>query len=150
MQTLSKQQYCTFQLDNLVFGVEVLKVQEVMLQPTMTPVPLAPPLVRGLMNLRGQIVPSLDLRKRLNLPSMTDQLPMSVVLTTDDGPVSLMVDQIGDVVEIEEESFEQTPSTVQGPTREIVAGVYKLKDRLLLVLDVDRAVNFDAEICANS
>lgn len=146
MSVMTNKQYCTFQLDNLTFGVEVLKVQEVMLQPTMTPVPLAPALVRGLMNLRGQIVPSLDLRKRLNLPLNTEATPMSVVLTTEDGPVSLMVDQIGDVVEIGEESFEPTPSTVQGETRDIVAGVYKLKDKLLLVLDVDRAVTFDSEV----
>lgn len=138
-------QYCTFQLDNLIFGVEVLKVQEVLLQQPMTPVPLAPDVVSGLMNLRGQIVPALDLRRRLSLPPLEGKVPMSVVVATDDGPVSLMVDQIGDVVEIGEEAFEPTPSTVQGMTREIVKGIYKLKDRLLLVLDVDRAVQFEAE-----
>ena len=139
------QQYCTFQLDDLVFGVEVLKVQEVLLQQAMTRVPLAPPLVKGLMNLRGQIVPSLDLRERLNLPPVSDKVPMNVVVSTDDGPVSLMVDQIGDVVEIDVEQFEPTPQTVQGITRHIIKGVCKLKDRLLLILDVERAVTLEPE-----
>jgi purine-binding chemotaxis protein CheW len=142
---IKRKQYCTFQLGNLDFGVEVLNVQEVMLQPTITSVPLAPPVVRGLMNLRGQIVPSIDLRERLELPADSDRLPMCVVLTSDDGPVSLLVDQIGDVVEIGEEAFEPTPATVQGETRKIVAGVYKLEKRLLLVLDVERALTFELE-----
>ncbi len=144
---IKKKQYCTFQLGNLDFGVEVLNVQEVMLQPKITAVPLAPQVVRGLMNLRGQIVPSIDLRERLGLPTNNDSLPMCVVLTSDDGPVSLLVDQIGDVVEIGEEAFEPTPATVQGETQKIVAGVYKLVNRLLLVLDVERALTFDMESC---
>lgn len=144
---VKKKQYCTFQLGSLDFGVEVLNVQEVMLQPNITAVPLAPQVVRGLMNLRGQIVPSIDLRERLGLPTSTERLPMCVVLTSEDGPVSLLVDLIGDVVEIGEEAFEPTPATVQGETRRIVAGVYKLENRLLLVLDVERALTFELEVC---
>lgn len=144
---IKKKQYCTFQLGDLDFGVEVLNVQEVMLQPAITSVPLAPQVVRGLMNLRGQIVPSIDLRERLGLSTDRERLTMCVVLASDDGPVSLLVDQIGDVVEIGEEAFEPTPATVQGETGKIVAGVYKLENRLLLVLDVERALTFEAEAC---
>ena len=94
-----ERQYCTFYLDGHYFGVDVLKVQEVIRYQEMTRVPLAPPVVRGLINLRGQIVTAIDLRRRLDLPDRpADQLPVNVVVQTDDGAVSLLVDEIGDVL----------------------------------------------------
>lgn len=135
-------QFATFYLHGLFFGVEVLKVQEVIRYQEMTRVPTAPAMIRGLINLRGQIVTAIDLRHRLELPPRdADRLPMNVVVRTDDGAVSLLVDEIGDVVEVPDEAYENTPKTLTGPTRELVRGVYKLKDRLLLILDTERAVN---------
>ena len=135
-------QYATFLLDGLYFGIEVLNVQEVIRHQDMTPVPLAPPMVRGLINLRGQIVTALDLRTRLGLSPRTDgDMPMNVVVRTPDGVVSLLVDEIGDVVEIEDDSYEQPPATLNGVARELVTGVYKLKERLLLVLDTERTIS---------
>src|ERR1700746_2142964 len=94
---------CTFILDGLYFGVDVLKVQEIIRYQEMTRVPLAPPVVRGLINLRGQIVTAIDLRRRLELTDRpADQLPINVVVHTDDGAVSLLVDEIGDVLEVPE------------------------------------------------
>ena len=134
-------QFCTFHLDNLFFGVEVEKVQEVLRFQEMTQVPLAPPVVRGLINLRGQIVTAIDLRRRLGLPDRPDgTVPMNVVVRKDEGAVTLLVDEIGDVLEVEEEFFEGPPETLTGPGRELVRGVYKLDGRLLLILDTDRAV----------
>jgi purine-binding chemotaxis protein CheW len=137
-------QFATFVLDGLFFGVEVLKVQEVIRYQEMTRVPLAPPEISGLINLRGQIVTALDLRRRLELhPRPADQLPMNVVVRTDDGAVSLLVDEIGDVVEVSEESFERPPETIRGVARELIRGVYKLKERLLLILDTEKTVTLD-------
>jgi purine-binding chemotaxis protein CheW len=134
-------QCCTFFLDEMYFGVEVRQVQEVIRYQEMTRVPLAPPGVQGLINLRGQIVTAIDLRQRLQLgPRAGDQLPMNVVVRTDDGPVSLLVDEIGDVVEVDEASFERPCETIDDGARALISGVYKLKDRLLLVLDTEKAV----------
>ena len=117
----------------------MLKVQEIISYQEMTRVPLAPPVVRGLINLRGQIVTALDLRRRLGFPDRpADQLPVNVVVQTDDGAVSLLVDEIGDVLSVPEAGFERAPETLQGAARELVLGVYKLDHRLLLILDADR------------
>lgn len=135
-------QYCTFFLDGLFFGVEVLKVQEVIRYQEMTGVPLASRTIQGLINLRGQIVTAIDLRRRLDLPARSaSELPMNVVVRTDDGAVSLLVDDIGDVVEIQDDARERPPETLRGIARELVTGVYKLKERLLLVLDTEKTVN---------
>ena len=135
------QQLSTFYVDNLFFGVDVLKVQEVIRYQVMTPVPLASSTVSGLINLRGQIVTAIDLRRRLSLPPRPDDRnPMNVVIRTDDGAVSLLVDEIGDVLEVEERTLEPPPPTIEGVAREMITGVYKLDDRLLLVLDHEKAL----------
>jgi purine-binding chemotaxis protein CheW len=134
--------FCTFFLDGLYFGIEILDVQEVIRYQQMTRVPLAPPVVRGLINLRGQVVVALDLRKRLGLKDRPDgQLPMNVVVHGDDGAVSLLVDDVGDVLEVSEEAFEPPPPTLQGVARTLIRGAYKLDGRLLLVLDGRRVVD---------
>lgn len=138
----STQQFCTFLLDGHMFGTPVPKVQEVIQHQEMTRVPLAPDVVRGLINLRGQIVSAIDLRRRLGLEDRpAGQLPMNVVVRTNDGAVSLLVDEIGDVIEVEEETLESPPETLQGFAREVVNGVYKLSGHLLLALDIDKIVD---------
>ena len=135
-------QYATFFLNNLFLGVEVLKVQEVIRYQEMTRVPLAPTMIQGLINLRGQIVTAIDLRRRFEFPARAEgQLPMNVVVRSEDGAVSLLVDEIGDVVEIEDDAYERPPETLIGAARELVTGVYKLKKRLLLILDTERTVS---------
>jgi purine-binding chemotaxis protein CheW len=138
----NSKQFCTFFLNGLFFGVEVLKVQEVIRYQEMTRVPLAPGMIRGLINLRGQIVTAIDLRHRLELPlRAAGQLPMNVVVRSEDGAVSLLVDEIGDVVEICDDTYERPPETLKGVARELIQGVYKLKERLLLILDTEKTVN---------
>ena len=135
-------QYCTFYVDGLFFGVDVLRVQEVIRYQEMTRVPLASNVVSGLINLRGQIVTAIDLRRRLVLKDRAaDQLPMNVVIRTDDGAVSLLVDEIGDVLEVDESTYERPPETLHGVARQLVRGVYKLKDRLLLIIDTEQTVD---------
>lgn len=134
-------QFCTFYVDGLYFGLEVLKVQEVIRYQEMTRVPLSPRTIRGLINLRGQIVTAIDLRRKLELSERPKEtLPMNVVVHTEDSAASLLVDEIGDVVTVDADAYEQTPETLSGVARELIQGVYKLKDRLLLILDTSRAV----------
>jgi purine-binding chemotaxis protein CheW len=131
----------TFHLSGHLFGVEVATVQEVVRHQPMTRVPLAPPALSGLINLRGQIIPAVDLRRRLGFPDRPDgELPMVVVVRAGDGMVGLLVDRIGDVVEVSEEAFEEPPDTLAGVARELIIGAYKLRDALLLSLDVQGAV----------
>lgn len=137
---IGSQQFCTFHVDDLFFGVEVRKVQEVIRSQTMTRVPLASRVVSGLINLRGQIATAIDLRQRLGLRERPQEcLSMNVVVRTDEGVVSLLVDEIGDVQEVQEGAFEQPPETLLGEARGLIQGAYKLDGRLLLVLDVDKA-----------
>jgi purine-binding chemotaxis protein CheW len=133
-------QMCTFTLDRYLFGVDVRQVQEVLRWQPMTRVPLAPSLVRGLINLRGQIVTAFDLRERLELPRRREDMqPVNVVLRRDDGAVALLVDDIGDVVEIDEAKLERPPHTLRGPAAEIVRWVVQRPGALLCVMDTARA-----------
>lgn len=142
-------QFCTFYVDGHFYGVEVQTVQEVIRYQEMTRVPLAPREVRGMMNLRGQIVTAIDLRRRLGLAERAEgDVPMNVIVRCDDGPTSLLVDEIGDVVEVDDDQFERPPETLSGPSRELIRGAYKLKGRLLLTLDTNKAAQTAAETSA--
>jgi purine-binding chemotaxis protein CheW len=139
-------QFCTFYLDKLLFGVELKGVQEVIRSLEMTKVPLAPAVVNGLINLRGQIVTAVDLRRRLELaPAPPGMLAMNVVVRSDDGAVSLLVDEIGDVVEVDDSTFERPPETLRGRVREVITGVHKLNVRLMHVLDIEKACEMMAD-----
>jgi purine-binding chemotaxis protein CheW len=132
---------CTFWLAGMCFGVEVLEVQEVIRFHELTPVPLAPHVIEGLMNLRGQIITAIDLRRRMELPERVEgSEPVNLVIRTADGAVSLLVDQIGDVVEVDHERFEPPPETVEGVGRDLIVGAYKLDGVLLLELDTARVI----------
>lgn len=134
--------YSTFSVDGLFFGIEVLEVQEVLRYQEMTRVPLAAEVVEGLINLRGQIVTALDMRRRLGLgPRAPGSTPMNMVVRSEEGAVSLLVDEIGDVIEVDRSSFEPCPENVPPEQRALIGGVYKLDGRLLLVLDTRRALN---------
>jgi purine-binding chemotaxis protein CheW len=137
----TSRQYCTFLIDDLLMALEVERVQEVLRPQEMTPVPLASRVVKGLINLRGQIVTAVDLRRRLQLPDRAEGLAsMNIVVRAEGGAIALLVDEIGDVLEVEQATFERPPETLQGVARDLLLGIYKLKDRLLLVLDADKAV----------
>jgi purine-binding chemotaxis protein CheW len=136
-------QFCTFYVNDILLGIEVLAVQEVLKHQEVTEVPLAPPEIQGLINLRGQIITAINLRSRMNLPPRkNDKGSMNVVTRIDKEVVSFLVDSVGDVLEVEDESFEPVPSTVDAATRELMTGVYKLEGkRLLMVLDATKAAN---------
>jgi purine-binding chemotaxis protein CheW len=135
-------QFSTFFVADLFFGVDVLNVQEVLRFQPMTPVPQAPGVIEGLINLRGQIVTAIDMRRRLRLPPRAEnKSPMNMVVRTPDGAVSLLVDEIGDVLDMDATTYERTPENLDPAARELIRGVYKLKGQLLLVLDAERTVD---------
>lgn len=135
-------QYCTVHLGELRLGIEVVQVQEVIRPQPMTRVPLAGHGVRGLINLRGHIVTAVDLRERFGLPPFGDGCQsMNVVVRTAGGSVSLLVDRIGDVLEVRTMDREPVPATVPLATRELLTGVYQLSGGLLLVLGIGRTLD---------
>lgn len=141
--TNSSSQFSTFFVADLFFGVDVLHVQEVLRAQPMTSVPQAPDVIEGLINLRGQIVTAIDMRRRLLLPARAVDNPgsMNIVVRTADGAVSLLVDEIGDVLGMDASEYERPPDNLAPAAKDLIRGVYKLKDRLLLVLDEERTVD---------
>ncbi|WP_308123828.1 chemotaxis protein CheW [Modestobacter marinus] len=134
-------QLATFWLDGDLFGVEVEHVQEVLRSQGITRVPLAPPAVAGLINLRGQVVTAIELRERLGRkPRPEGQEAVVIVVRLHGEAVSLLVDSIADVVDVNVRDFEAPPDTLDGAGRELIRGAYKLAGQLLLALDVNRAV----------
>lgn len=134
----SETQYCTFFVDGLLFGVEVLQVQEIMSEFVVGSVPLAPPMIAGLINHRGQIVTAIDMRKRLDLPASTIPPARMLVVRCNEETFALLVDKIGDVVAANPKDFEDAPENVNESARELVEGAYKLTDRLLLPLRMEK------------
>jgi len=136
---MSDRLYATFYVDDTFFGIAATDVQEVLRTQPMTRVPLAPPEISGLINLRGQIVVAIDLRERLGRDAAPEGIdPLNVVVRTEHGPVSLIVDDIGDVLEASDDVLEAPPETLTGPTKDLVTAVHKLDDQLMLVVDVKR------------
>ena len=134
-------QLCTFMVGDLVFALEVTRIQEVILLQQITQVPLASGVIRGLINLRGQIVTAVDLRARLGLPPRpnVEDPPMNVVIRSEEGLMSLVVDAIGDVIEVSDQTFEKPPSTLDDNLKEVVERVCKQPGQLILVLRHEQA-----------
>ena len=136
--------YCTFHLGELFLGISVTTVQEVLRSPDRTRVPLVPAVVDGLINLRGDIVTTIDLRQRLGLAPRADGGgSLDVVVRHGDGVVSLLVDEIGDVFDADGVALEPLPPTLRGVVRRVVTGMHQVGDRLLLVLDTDALLDLD-------
>ena len=137
-------QFCTFYLGSDLFGVPVLQVQEVVRQHEITQVPLAPAVVRGLINLRGNIVSTIDMRRVLRMEPLADASgSINVITRVAGGLVSLLVDHIGDVIDAPEDRFEPVPSVLAGEIRQVISRVCKLPGNLLMILNPDRIVEFD-------
>jgi purine-binding chemotaxis protein CheW len=135
-------QYATFEVADQLFGLEVNRVQEVLSFSEYTPVPLAPDYVGGLFNLRGQVIAALDLQVRLGLPprDLTAGEAMNVIVRLEDESVSLLVDRIGDVVELDDAAAEPPPDTLAGPIRDLITATFPVEGRLMLALDARAAV----------
>jgi purine-binding chemotaxis protein CheW len=135
-------QLATFRLDGDLYGIEVEHVQEVLRSQQLTRVPLAPAAVAGLINLRGQVVTAIELRERLGRPARPEGTdPVVIVVRLHGEAVSMLVDSIADVVDVDAADFEAPPDTLEGQARDLIRGAYKLHGQLLLALDVQKAVS---------
>jgi len=132
--------YITFTIADGLYGIEVLQVEETLGHLNRTPVPLAPVNVAGLINLRGQVVTALDIRPKLGLePLAPTEESMMVVIENGGESLSLLVDEVGEVLTVEDADFEPSPASLSEQMRELVTGAYKLPGQLLLTLDVAAA-----------
>jgi purine-binding chemotaxis protein CheW len=135
---------CTFDVDTLFIGIQISRIQEILRPQPVTPVPLTSSVIRGLMSLRGQIVPVIDLAERLGVQLQDNGAEaFNVLIRTPDGPVSLLVDHVGDVVEVSADSFEPAPDTLRSSLRPLIRGAYKLERRLLLALNAEAAIQVE-------
>jgi len=142
----ASQKYSTFYLNGICFGVAVERVQEVMEFQEITAVPLAPAALPGIINLRGQIIATIDLKTRLELCGGETAGPaMMIVLRTSEGPMNLVVDRIGNVIDVDPEQFEKPTETLKPAVRAATTHVCKLEDRLLLVLDTEEIIRLPEE-----
>lgn len=140
----NERKICTFYLDNYFFGLDVSQIQEVIRYHEMTEVPLADKTISGLINLRGQIVTAIDMRKRLDLPNISaGQKPTNIIVRTDDGAVSLWVDDIGDVIDLAADTFELPPENLEGEIRNVLKEVCKFENNLLLILDIGQILTLN-------
>lgn len=146
-------QYCTFFLKNIHFGIDIKQVQEVIQTPEITPVPLAPIDICGLINLRGQIVTAIDLQSRIEIghklqnfinDSALDEdfLSYNIIVQSPDEVASLLVDDIGDMLELSLDEFEPPPATLTGKIRQLLKGVYALPQGFLMILDIEKVLGF--------
>lgn len=128
----------TFYLNDDLYGIPVEHVQEVTGSLEPAPTPLAPKFVDGLINLRGQIATAIDLKELLKLPKKENQSTMSVVCKIDGNLVSLIVDTIDEVMDVEALPFEKPPETVDPSVRKYLSGIYKANGSLLSCFDVEK------------
>jgi len=129
-------EYLTMEIAGQMFGVPVLLVQDVLGEQKVTKIPLARPEIAGSLNLRGRVVTAINVRKRLHLDDSTGGEHMSIVVEHEEELYSLMVDKVGDVISLSSKEFEKNPATLDTTLREISAGIYRLKEQLLVILDV--------------
>lgn len=135
--------YVTMVINGQLFGIPVLEVQDVLGKQQITHIPLAPPEVAGSLNLRGRIVTAIDVRLRLGLERNEEaQREMSIVVEHKEELYSLVVDSVGEVLTLSEDAFEQNPATLDNRWKSISAGIYRLQEELLVVLDVDKLLGF--------
>lgn len=142
----TSQKYATFYLNGICFGVAIEKVQEVLEFQEITPVPLSPAVLPGIINLRGQILTTIDLKTRLCLAaSQSVEQPMMIVVRTGEGPMNLVVDKIGSVLDVDSSLFEEPTETLKPEVRTVTTHVCKLESALLLVLDTEKIIQLPEE-----
>ncbi len=135
-------QFTTFYVAGRLYGVDVIKVQEVVKPMPMTTIPLAPHYLTGLINLRGQIATGIGMRELFDLPKKKPEELMNVVCKVNGIMLSFQVDEIGDVLEVKREQFESLPTTISESVRRFLGGVYKVNNQLLCVIDIEPIASF--------
>ena len=138
----STAEFVTVTVDGQMFGIPVLSVQDVLGPQKITKIPLSPPEIAGVLNLRGRIVTAIDLRRRLGLDPADRKQSMSIVVDHHGELYSLLIDEVGEVLSAPADAFEHNPPTMEGRWREVSIGIFRLQDRLLVILDVERLLTF--------
>jgi purine-binding chemotaxis protein CheW len=139
----------TIMLAGQAFGIPVDEVRDVLAPPPMTPIPLAPPEVAGALNLRGHVVVAIDLRKRLGLPPAAEGARVMCVVVEVDGELyCFLVDRVGDVLRPADDMIEHGTSVLDPAWRQVAAGICRLDDCLLVVLDVGKAIHLEVKAAA--
>jgi purine-binding chemotaxis protein CheW len=137
-------QLVTFRIGEEEFGVNILQVQEIIRMLDITKVPKAPDFVEGVINLRGKVIPVIDLRKRFGLPARErDKMSRIIVVEIGTTVVGFIVDAVSEVLRLPASTVEPPPPVVAGLDAEYISGVGKLDDRLLIMLDMDRLLSRD-------
>lgn len=141
-------QFFTFKLGQYLCGIDIQMVREVLRHQATTRIPLAPAVVMGLINLRGQILTVIDLRIRLGLKARSDgHLPVNIVVSSDnhreDGNIALLVDEVGDVIEVESTTCEPPPESINGSIRDLITTVCKTDKGLMHIVDIGKACRMD-------
>ena len=139
---MAGRQFCTFFLDGQLFGVPVPQVQEVIGFHDLTRVPLAPPEIAGLLNLRGRIVTLIDLRRRFGLGEREKgSTCMAIGVESRGESYGLLIDSVGEVLKLDEAAREPNPINLDARLARVSAGIYRLDGQLLIVADVDRVLD---------
>lgn len=137
-------QLVSFKIGDEEFGVEILKVQEINRMLSITKVPNAPSFVEGVVNLRGKVIPIIDLRSRLNMEKKESDSKTRIVVVEIDGKiVGFIVDEVSEVLRIPRNITEPPPAVVAGIDSDYITAVGKLEDRLLILLDLDKVLKSD-------
>ncbi len=138
------EEFVTFTVAGQLFGIPVLQIQDVLSSYQITPIPLAPPEITGSLNLRGRVVTAIDVRLRLGLPARSDETEsMSIVAENEGELYSLMVDSVGEVLALSQSAYERNLPTLDAKFRTFSNGIYRLDKQLLVVLDVNRLLDYE-------
>lgn len=140
---VDEQVFVTIYVEKQLFGIQVERVQDILIPEKIARIPLAPPEVAGAINLRGRIVTVIEVRKRLGLaPKKTKGPAMCVTVEQGNELYSLMVDSVGNVLTLPLARIEPNPTTLDARWRSISTGVVRLDGELMVVMDVDSFLTF--------
>lgn len=137
-------QLVSFKIGDAEFGVDILKVQEINKMMELTIVPNTPPFIEGVVNLRGRIIPVINLRSRLGLkPKEYNSETRIIVVELEDKTIGFIVDEVKEVLRIPKSITEQPPEIVSGVDAEYITAIGKLEDRLLILLELDKILTIE-------
>ena len=141
-------EYVTAEIGGELIGLPILRVQDVFIPEGPTRVPLAPPEIAGMLNLRGRIVTLIDMRKRLGLAGQAEKASLAIGVESRGESYGLLIDAIGEVLKLDEDAREPNPVNLDSRLARVSMGIHRLNDRLLMLLDVDRVLDIAAESIA--
>jgi len=137
--------YVVFKLENEEYGIDILRVKEIKEMIRITRVPKAPSFVKGVINLRGEVIPVIDLRKKFNLQQSSDtEATRIIIVLVDEITVGLIIDSSSEVLEIEKDRIEEPPATIASIDHSFIYGIGKIDERLIILLDVSKIISITA------